>query len=152
MMHMSIAEQVMQDMIAAMKAKEAQKLSVLRMLNAALKNEAINQRVEKLDDETALKVIKSEVKKRKDSIESYEAGGRADLADAEKQEITQLESYLPAQMSEDEIAAKIDEVLAGLSEEQKSNFGAAMGAVMKAVGPQADGTVVRSVLQKKLGS
>ncbi len=149
---MSIAEQVMQDMIAAMKAKDASKLSVLRMLNAALKNEAINQRIEKLDDEAALKVIKSEVKKRKDSIESYESGGRADLADAEKQEIAQLEAYLPAQMSEDEIARKVDEVLAGLSDEQKGNFGVVMGAVMKVVGPSADGALVRTVLQKKLGS
>lgn len=147
---MSIAKQVSADMIAAMKAKEAEKLSVLRMLNSALKNEAINQKVEEVDDDSAMKVIKSEVKKRKDAVESYTEGGREDLAATEQAEIVVLETYLPEMMSEEEISAKIDTVLEGLNEDQKSNFGVVMGMVMKEVGGNVDGAVVRETLQKKL--
>lgn len=149
---MNIAQQVAQDMITAMKAKDAEKVGALRMLNAALKNEAINQKVDAIDDETAQKIIKTEIKKRKDSIESYTQGGRADLAENEQKEIALFEIYLPAQMSAEEIEQKITAVLAGLSDDQKTNFGAVMGMVMKELGSSADGSVVREVLQKKLNS
>jgi len=145
-------DQIKTDLVAAMKAKEAEKLSVLRMLQSALKNEAIDLKKDTLTDEEVFKVIKSEVKKRKDSIDSYVQGGREDLAEGEKKEVEILSSYLPAQMSSEQIESKIDEVLAGLSAEQKGNFGMAMGAVMKAVGASADGNLVREILNKKLNS
>lgn len=148
---MSIFDQVKSEVIAAMKAKDTAKLSVLRMLQSALKNEAINTMKEVIEDAEAFKVIKSEIKKRKDSIDSYLQGGREDLATTEKEEITILEKYLPAQMDEAQILAKIEEVLSGLSEDQKGNFGMVMGAVMKAVGAEADGSLVRTILQNKLG-
>jgi uncharacterized protein YqeY len=148
---MSLVKQISSDMIAAMKAKEAEKLSVIRMLTTAIKNEAINQKVEELDDASVEKVIKSEIKKRKDSIASYEEGGRQEMADAEKAEVTVLEAYLPEQMSEEQIAAKVQEVLAGLSDDMKDNFGAVMGAVMKEVGSGADGNLVREIINKELG-
>jgi len=147
---MNLSEQIAQDTITAMKAKDAEKLSVLRMLNTAIKNEAINKKVETLDEDSVLKMIKSEVKKRKDSIKSYEEGGRNDLAESEKNEMKILEEYLPAQMNEEEIEKKIDEILETLTDEQKANFGAAMGAVMKEIGSSADGGVIRSILQAKL--
>ena len=147
---MGIYQQVGADVIVAMKAKEADKVSLLRMLNTALKNAAIDAKTEALDDEATLKVIKSEIKKRKDSISEYEAGGRADLADKEKSEIAMLEVYMPAAMPVEEVEKLIDAALAELAPEQKANFGAAMGAVMKKVGSAADGNVVRELLQKKL--
>lgn len=147
---MTLSEQITQDMITTMKAKDAIKLSTLRMLSTAIKNEAINQKAEKLDDDSVTKIIKSEIKKRKDSATAYEEGGRADLVEAENNEIIILEKYLPVQMSEQDIEKKIDEILAGLPDEQKINFGTAMGAVMKGIGASADGNVVRNILQKKL--
>ncbi len=141
---------ISEDMKNAMKAKNAELLSTLRMLTAALKNEAINLKKPELEDAEAIKVIKTEVKRRKDSIEAYQQGGREDLAAAEVKEKEVLESYLPAQMSEAEAETKIDEILSGIPDDQKSNFGAVMGRVMKSIGDNADGAMIKTILQKKL--
>src|SRR3989344_2945197 len=104
---MTLQEKINSDLIAAMKAKEAEKVSTLRMLQAAVKNEIINLKKESLSDEEAQKIIKSEIKKRNDSVVSYEAGGRQDLADKEKSEIVLLVQYLPPQMSAEEVKARL---------------------------------------------
>jgi len=150
---MSIIKQIETDFISAFKGKQETEVSVLRMLKSALKNEQIalsGAKAEDLADADAQKVIKTEIKKRRDSIAEYEKAGRQDLADHEKIEIPILEKYLPQQLSEAEVESKIESVLAGLTEAEKANFGKAMGAVMKEIGNSADGNMVRQILQKKL--
>ena len=134
----------------ALKAKDLPRLSAIRMLNSALKNEAINLLKQELTDEEAVKIIKSEIKKRKDSIESYARGNRADLAAKEQAEIDLFLKYLPAQLSEEEINKKVEEILTGMAEADKINFGKVMGQVMKAVGQNADGVLVKKMLEDKL--
>lgn len=148
---MSLYQQINIDMVTAMKARDAERLSVLRMLQSALKNEAINLTKPDLTDEEVFKIIKSEIKKRKDSESSYQSGGRNDLADKENMEARLLESYLPAQLEDADLIIRIEEILATMPEDQKSNFGKAMGQVVKEIGLSADGNRVRAVLQEKLG-
>lgn len=141
---------ISEDIKNAMRAKNAELLLTLRGLSSSLKNEAINLKKTELDDAEVIKVIKTEVKRRKDSIEAYQQGGREDLAEVEIKEKAILESYLPAQMSEEDTEKKIVEILSTIPEDQKTNFGAVMGRVMKDVGENADGTMVRTILQKLL--
>jgi hypothetical protein len=143
-----LTQKISDDLKQAMRDKNAEKLSTLRMLQAALKNEAINLKKAELEDAEVNKIIKSEIKKRKDSIEAYQQGGREDLAASEMKEKELLESYLPAQLSVEEVTSKVQAVIAGLSEDEKKNFGALMGRVMKELGDQADGNVVRQIVQK----
>jgi len=143
---------ISEDIKNAMRAKNAELLSTLRMLSSALKNEAINLKKTELEDAEVVKVIKTEVKRRKDSIEAYTQGGREDLAAAEIKEKEVLEAYLPAQMSQEETEKKITEILSAIPDDQKSNFGAVMGRVMKEIGEGADGAMVRTILQSRLRS
>lgn len=156
-----ISQKISDDIKTAMKAREAEKLSTLRMLQSALKNEAINLKKPELDDAEAFKIIKTEIKRRNDSIESYQQGGRQDLADQEMREKGILEQYLPAQMSAEEIETRVSAIVDRIAAEEKSapegrdsasggNFGALMGRVMKELGDSADGNLVRQALQKKL--
>lgn len=141
---------ISEDIKNAMRAKNAELLLTLRGLSSALKNEAINLKKADLEDAEVIKVIKTEVKRRKDSIDAYTEGGREDLAAVEIKEKEILESYLPSQMSEADTEKKVIEILSTIPEDQKSNFGAVMGRVMKDVGENADGTMVRTILQKLL--
>lgn len=150
---MNLSQQIDADYLAAYKAKKEAEISVLRLLKTALKNEQINvsgAKMEELADSAVEKVVKTEVKKRNDAITDYEKAGRQDLADKEKSEIVILEKYLPKQLSQEQISALIDEVLAGASDADKANMGKMMGAVMKAVGNSADGNLVKTILQQKL--
>lgn len=146
---MSLLEKIETDFITAFKAKKETEVSVLRMLKSALKNEQINKKAE-LTEADAEKVIKTELKKRNDSIAEYEKAGRTDLVDKEKVELKILEQYLPAQLSPAEIETKVDAILLALSDTDKANFGKVMGAVMKEIGNSADGNTVRQILQQKL--
>lgn len=141
---------ISEDIKNAMRAKNAELLLTLRGLSSAIKNEAINLKKAELDDAEVVKVIKTEVKRRKDSIEAYQQGAREDLAAVEIKEKEILEAYLPAQMSEEEVEKKVADILAQIPADQKTNFGAVMGRVMKELGDQADGAIVRNVIQKKL--
>lgn len=147
-----LSQKISDDLKQAMRDKNAEKLSALRMLSAALKNEAINLKKPELTDEEVAKIVKSEIKKRKDSIEAYRIGNREDLAAAEVREQEILEAYLPAQMSEEEIMTKTKAVIDDLSDEEKKNFGVAMGKVMKELGSNADGNAVRKAVQEILKS
>ncbi len=149
---MSIQEKIKQDLKSAMQEKAEFKLSVLRMLVSAIRNKEISERKggeAELSDDQVIAVIKSEVKKRKDSAQTYKQGGRDDLAEKEEKEIEILEVYLPEQMSEEEIEKTIKETLAS-SEFGPSDFGKAMGAVMPKLKGQADGGVVSAILKKVL--
>ena len=134
----------------AMKLHDSEKVGVLRLLISALKNKKIELLAsgKELTEEEALKVIKSEAKKRKDSIEAYEKAGRTDLSNEEKTELAIIEKYLPEQMSESDIEKVVDEVIASFGTD--GGLGAIMGSVMSKLGGQADGKVVRNIVTKKL--
>jgi len=146
---MELIKQIEQDTIIAMKAKSESELLVLRMLKSSLKNKAIELMKELVDTEV-LAVIKSEIKKRKDSAETYIQGQRQELADKELSEITILEKYLPAQLGEAEIRAKLVELVASATLEDKANFGLFMKKAMAELGASADGKTVSSVLKELL--
>jgi len=145
---MSILESINNDFQQAFKKREEIAISTLRMILAATKNERIKKMAD-LDDEDVIKVLKSEIKKRKEAISDYEKGNRNDLAEKEKEEIRIIEKYLPTQMSEDEIRNKVKEILAKL--EEKENLGKIIGLVMKELKGQADGNLVRKIVEEELG-
>jgi uncharacterized protein YqeY len=149
---MSLKDRLVADMTQAMKDKETNKLSTLRMAKSALMNEENKRGVGTvLTDEEVTKVLQTLVKQRKDSITQYEAAGRAELADKEKAELAVLEEYLPKAASQEEIAAAVE---AAISETGASSM-KEMGAVMKAAlvrlaGKNADGKMVSETVKAKL--
>ncbi|MFH1457124.1 MAG: GatB/YqeY domain-containing protein [Patescibacteria group bacterium] len=138
------------DIKQAMKNKEADKLSVLRMLMSALNNEAIakKKKEEGLSEDEELQVLKREVKKRKDSVEQYENGGRSELAEKEKQELEIIQAYLPEEMSEEEVKKIIEEVVSGIGEVAPSQFGQIMSQAMAKVKGKADGNLVSKIVKE----
>lgn len=144
-----LLEQINQDLKLAMRNKQTDVLSVLRMLIAAMRNKEITLRrggVAELTDEQAAEVAASEIKKRRDSAEAYRQGGRPELADKESAEIKILQKYLPEQMSDEELEKVIAEVVAGGA----SDFGRVMGQVMARVKGKADGARVGEAVKKLL--
>ena len=147
---MSLSIEIDNALKDAMKNKDKETLSTLRMLKASLTNKRIELGQE-LSDEQVLAVIKSEVKKRKDSVEAYEQAERPELAQIEKTEIEILEKYLPEQMTAEIVKEKAEAVLHNLPEEDKQNFGKVMQAVMAELKGQADGSVVSQVVKELIG-
>ena len=148
---MSLKQQIISDLTASMKAQDAPRTSTLRMVKAAVMNREIEKGGE-LDDEEMMKLLRSLVKQRRDSVEQYEKGGRQELADKEKTEIEVIEAYLPQAASRDEIEAV---VAAAISETGASSM-KDMGKVMKAVQPalagkNADGRTLSEMVKAKLG-
>ncbi|PLX26994.1 hypothetical protein C0583_05385 [Candidatus Parcubacteria bacterium] len=144
-------DKINEDIKLAMREKRADDLSTLRMLLTALKNKKIELgNKEELKDEEAMAVVKSEIKKRKDSIQAYNDGVRQDLADKEQAEIDILSKYMPEQMSEADVEKIVDEVISGIENASKANFGQIMGEVMKKTKGEADGGVVSAIVNKKL--
>lgn len=143
-----MTEEIINDLKTSMKAQDKFKLSVLRMLKSAIQNEAINQKKE-LSDEEVLKVIKKQVKIRKDSLEEYKKYGKEDVIEDLKKEIEILNAYLPAEASEEQIISCIEEVFAELNPTSPKE----MGLVIKTVGsriPNADMTLVSKFVKEKL--
>lgn len=139
------------DIISAMKAKKEQELSVLRMLLASLKNKKIALgNKEELTEEQILEVVKSEVKKRKDSVEDYTRGDRQDLVDKELAEIGIIEKYMPEQMSESDIEAAVKSVMEDMGEVSMKDFGNIMSQAMAKLKGQADGSLVSATVKKLL--
>ncbi|MBU4360464.1 GatB/YqeY domain-containing protein [Patescibacteria group bacterium] len=147
-----LLEKINQELKQAMKDKDTQKLSVLRMLVSAFNNEAISlkKKDKGLNAEEELKILKKEVKKHKDSIQQYEAGNRPELAEQEKQELEILQKYLPEEMNENEIRKIIQEVISEIGEVAPSQFGQIMGQVMAKIKGQADGNVVSKVVKEEI--
>lgn len=143
---MSLEKDIEQDYKEAFKAKKETEVSTLRMLRSALKNLIIDQKTDSLSDEDVLSVIKKEIKKRKDSVESYRQGGREDLASKEEDEMAILEKYMPEMMSEDKISKIVDDVISA----GQTNFGLVMKEVMTKTKGQADGQVVQKLVKQKL--
>jgi uncharacterized protein YqeY len=148
----TLTEQIDADLKDAMRARDADKLGVLRMLKSALKYAAIEKSGAEglLDDAEATLVVRKQVKQRQDSIDSFEKGGRTELAEKEKAEIAILNQYLPAAMSPDELARLVRETVAEVGATSKAQ----MGLVMKTLGPKiagrADGRTVSQEVQKQL--
>jgi len=148
---MSIVEQVEKDLPAALKAKEELKLSVLRMMKAALMNKKI-ELGKPVEDAEALAVLRTLVKQRRESVEAYRKGGREDLAGKEEAEIKIVESYLPAAASDEEIDAAIAAALAETGAGTAKDLGKVMKAAMaKLAGKNADGKRVNEKVRAKLG-
>lgn len=144
-----LQEKITQDLKDAMKSGNADKVGVLRMLSAALKNKAIEKGKDAiLTEEEAMQVLLREAKKRKESVEAFEKGGRPELAEKEKAELSFLEVYLPKQMSREEVAMAVEKVLAGMAD--KSNQGLVMKAVMAELKGKADGKLISEVVKEKL--
>jgi len=161
---MSLKEKIQTSLKKAMQEKDELKVSVLRMLMAAIFNKEKEKRaklskteeIEKLDelskltDKETIEVISSENKKRKDSIEQYEKGNRQDLADKEKKELEILKDYLPEQMGEEEIRKIVKEKIEELGATSPQDTGKVMGAVMSELKGKADGDMVNKIVQEEL--
>jgi uncharacterized protein YqeY len=148
---MTLQERIDTDLKDAMRAKDAGKLAVLRMLKSALRYAAIEKPGEsELDDAAASQVIRKQVKQRQDSIESFEKGGRPELAAKEKEELELLNTYLPKGLSADELAALIRETISEVGATSKAQMGAVMKALQGKVAGRADGKTLSQEVQKQL--
>ncbi len=147
---MGLKEQITADMTAAMKAKDSARTSTLRMLKAAMVNRRIEKGVD-LDDEELTKLLRSQVKQRRDSIEQYLKGARQDLVDKETAEIVVLESYLPQAASQEEIERAVAAALAETGATSMKEMGGVMKAVMAHLaGKNPDGRAVSEAVKRKL--
>ncbi|HEX3438520.1 MAG TPA: GatB/YqeY domain-containing protein [Pseudacidobacterium sp.] len=148
---MSLTEQIEKDIVAAMKAREAERLSTLRMVKTAFKNKEIDKRAP-LTDAEAQQILTTLIKQRRESVEQFTKGNRPELAAKEQAEIVLIESYLPKSASEEDIKKLVEEALAGQTLGPK-DMGAAMKAVqakIQASGLRADGKQVSEIVKTKL--
>ena len=148
---MSLKAQITEDMKTAMKAGDKDRLKVVRLMLAAVKQVEVDTR-EEIDDATVLRVIEKMVKQRKDSVEQYTKGGRQDLADIETAEIAVLDTYLPEQLGDDELAALIDEVIAATGAESIRDMGKVMGGIKAKAAGRADMGAVGAKVKERLGA
>ena len=151
---MTLSQRIDSDLKEAMRAKDTTKLSVLRMLKSALKYGAIAKSgaEAELSDTEAAQVIRKQARQRQDSIESFEKGGRAELAAKEKEELSILNAYLPKAMSTDELAALVRETIAEVGATSKVQMGAVMNALQVRVAGRADGKTLSQEVQRQLNS
>jgi uncharacterized protein YqeY len=149
---MTLQQRLDSDLKEAMRAKDATKLGVLRMLKSALKYAAIakSDAEAELSDAEAVQVIRKQAKQRQDSIESFEKGGRGELADKEKEELAILNTYLPQGMSPDELAKVVRETIAEIGATSKAQMGAVMKALQAKVGGRADGKTLSVEVARRL--
>ena len=147
----SLKNQVTEDMKSAMKAGEKDRLKVVRLILAAIKQVEIDKRIE-LDDAAVLAVLDKMVKQRRDSVEQFEKGNREDLAAIERAEIEVLDTYLPEQLSADELAAMVDEVIAATGAESMRDMGKVMGQIKARAAGRADMGAVSTAVKERLAS
>lgn len=148
---MGLRERLDADLKAAMKEKDELKLSVVRMLKSAVKyREVEGEKAITLDEAGILQVVATEIKRRRDSVEQYRAGKREDLARKEEAEIAILQGYLPAQLSEAELRAKVDEVVARVGATGPKDMGAVMKALLPEVQGRAEGKAVSDLVKQRL--
>jgi uncharacterized protein YqeY len=150
---MTLVERITQDLTAAMKAQDAARTSTLRMAKAAIMNKQIDKHGA-LDDAEATKIVHSLVKQREDSAEQYARGGRPELAEKERAEIAVLKAYLPAEVTDEEIAAAVEKAVAESGATSPKDMGKVMKAALAALsasGKSADGKRVNEAVKKRLG-
>ena len=146
---MSLKEQITEDMKAAMRAKDAGKLGTIRLITAAMKQKEVDERIE-LTDTLVLGIIEKMIKQRKDSISQFEAGGRQDLADIEKAELSILSAYMPAGLTEDEVKAEVQAAIAAVGAAGPQDMGKVMGVLKPKLAGRADMTVVSALVKVAL--
>ena len=146
---MSLKQQLTDDMKAAMKAGEKERLAVIRLINAAIKQKEVDERIE-LDDAAVLAVLEKMVKQRKDSVTQFEAANREDLAAIERAELAVIDTYLPAKLGEAEILAAIDAAVAETGATGPADMGKLMGVLKPRLAGQADMGQVSALIKKKL--
>ncbi|UVW28158.1 GatB/YqeY domain-containing protein [Massilia sp. H6] len=146
---MSLKAQLTEDMKAAMRAKESGRLNTIRLMLADIKRREVDEQIE-LDDTQVLAIIEKMIKQRKDSISQFEAGGRADLADIEKAELVILAAYMPAGLSDDEVAAEVAAAVAATGAAGPQDMGKVMGVLKPKLAGRADMTAVSALVKKAL--
>jgi len=146
---MSLREQINEDMKAAMRAKDAAKLGTIRLLTAALKQKEVDERIE-LTDAHVLAIIEKMIKQRKDSITQFEAGGRQDLADVEKNELAVLSAYMPASLSDAEIQAEVRAAVEATGAAGPQDMGKVMAVLKPKLAGRADMTAVSGLVKAAL--
>ena len=146
---MTLKETLSEDMKSAMRAKDSEKLATIRLINAAIKQREVDERIE-LGDDQVLSVIEKMIKQRKDSITQFEAGGRQDLADKEKSEITVLAAYMPAQMSEAEVQAEVAAAVTQAGASGPQDMGKVMAVLKPKLAGRADMTAVSALVKAAL--
>ena len=145
----ALADKVRTDMTEAMKAQEKERLSTLRMLQSALKNEQINAGHE-LSDEEAMSVIRKAMKQRQDSIEQYTNAGRTELAEKERSEMELLKTYLPPELTEEELESGVREIIASAGAQSKKDMGKVMKEATARFKGRVDGKKVQEIVQRLL--
>lgn len=146
---MSLKAQITEDMKTAMRAKDSARLGTIRLLQAAMKQKEVDERVE-LDDVAIVAIVDKLIKQRKDSITAYETANRSDLADVEKAEIEVLKVYLPERMSEAEITAAVQAIVAEVGASGPGDMGKVMGKVKTALAGKADMGLVSAAVKAAL--
>ncbi|MEH7391722.1 MULTISPECIES: GatB/YqeY domain-containing protein [unclassified Bacillus (in: firmicutes)] len=146
---MSLLERLNEDMKQAMRNKEKDKLTVIRMIKASLQNEAIKHGQD-LSEDQELTVLSREVKQRKDSLHEFEKAGREDLVEKIHTELQYVELYMPKQLSEDEVSKIVQETVAEIGAKSKAEMGKVMAAIMPKVKGKADGALVNKLVQQHL--
>ena len=146
---MNLKEQITEDMKNAMRAKDAGRLGTIRLLQAAMKQKEVDERIT-LDDAAVVAIVDKLIKQRKDSIAAFEAAGRQDLADKEKAEMAVLQAYLPARMSEAEIAQAVQAIVAEVGAKGPGDMGKVMGVVKTRLAGKADMGQVSAAVKSAL--
>ena len=145
---MSLLERLNTDMKLAMKNKDKDRLSVIRMVKASLQNEGIKHGELSADQE--LTVLTRELKQRKDSLQEFNSAGREDLVNKIQSEISVLEKYMPEQLGEEEVTQIVNETIKEVNASSKADMGKVMGAVMPKLKGKADGTLINKIVQQQL--
>nr|WP_294840268.1 GatB/YqeY domain-containing protein [uncultured Methylotenera sp.] len=147
---MSLKAQISEDMKTAMRAKDSARLGTIRLLQAAIKQREVDERIE-LDDSNVIAVIEKMLKQRRDSIAAYESANRHDLADVEKFEVTVLQTYLPQQLTEDEIKAILEKVVVESGAAGIKDMGKVMAEIKPLVAGRADMGKISGLIKARLG-
>lgn len=146
---MTLKEQITEDMKSAMRAKEAERLGTIRLLLAAIKQREVDERIT-VDDAGIIAIIEKLIKQRKDSIEQFQKAGRTDLVDQESKELGILQAYMPAQLSEAEVQAAIQKVIADLGASGPQDMGKVIGALKAQLAGKADMGMVSGLVKAAL--
>ncbi|MBY6274135.1 MAG: GatB/YqeY domain-containing protein [Caldibacillus debilis] len=147
---MSLLERLNEDMKSAMKNKEKERLSVIRMIKSSLQNEAIKLGKSQLSEDEEMTVLSREVKQRKESLQEFKKAGRQDLVEKTEKELAVVSQYLPQQLSEDELRQIIRQTISEVQATSRKDMGKVMAAVMPKVKGRADGSLVNQIVQKEL--
>ena len=146
----TLRERIDTDLKDAMRAKKELELSVLRMLKSAIKYKEVEPGAKAIDDGTVIGIIGTLIKQRRDSVEQFKAGGRADMAEKEEKEIAVLQSYLPSQLSADDLKAEVSKAIAESGAKSAKDMGGVMKVLMPRVAGKAEGKAVSDEVKNQL--